>query len=191
MDEIKVEGSITESRVVKEGGQVVHHESEQGGDGILATHQCCGNLFKTGFSAGRTIELRQFEFCRVKLKLVVRVPKDVGRDDTEKAVDNFTLEMLAREEAAVSGRQYEVNITDETKEILSKCICRCVELQYGLTLKSATKKFESHQVDIIRELPVSDNVDLIESFESLSTSMADRLNSHHERIKGIGSDTGM
>jgi len=107
------------------------------------------------------------------------------------ALEIFVIEMVKREEANVAGQEYTVEIPSVVKDTISRCVCRCITVAYGLTLKSGVKEYESHQVDLIEELPVSDKADLIETWEALSEDMAAYLDKQHKRIKGIDSDTGL
>jgi len=192
MNEMKVEGNKTVSETVKDRGTPISHTSEHSSSDKSGVHGICGgNKTQIGFEAGRTIELKQYEFCRIRLGLRLRLPDSVNKETAKEAARQFVDEMLKREESAVQGGDYATQITDETKAVLSNCVCRCIKVLYGLTLKSGSNKFESHQVDIIEELPVSDGADLVAEFESLSSEMAEDLDKEHNRIKGKDKDTGL
>ncbi len=177
------EGNRTISRVVKERGRVVGHSSEHGGSGKMATHVVGEGLVKTGFKGGRTIELRRFESCRIKLGAWAWVPEGLDKKDVKVAAKSFILEMLKREEASVGDGNYEVDIPSEAISILNKCRGRYISVIYGLTLKSG-KEFETQQVDVFEDLPVSDGADLIVAFDNLSDEMAAELDEENKRIKG-------
>lgn len=187
----KVEGNKTESEVIKERGAVKSHQSQHDVSGKAGEHEFCGNLPQLGFKSGRTIELKRFEFCRVGLSIRVRIPKGQQHEAVREALETFVTEMVKREEAHVAGSDYNVDISDEVKDTISRCVCRCITVNYGLTLKSGIKEFESHQVDLMEELPVSDKADLTETWEALSEEMASYLDTQHKRIKGLDSDTGL
>lgn len=186
-----VEGNKSKSELVKEKGQAIGHASSHDASGKTAEHGFCGNLRELGFKAGRTIELRRFEFCRVGLSVRSRVKQGDDVQSVREALEVFVTELLKREEAAVSNGSYTVQIPDSALETLAGCVCRCIQVSYGLTLKSGTKEYESHQVDLVEELPVSDGADLFSEFEKLSDEMAEYLDRQHKRIKGLDSDTGI
>jgi hypothetical protein len=183
MKKMKVEGNITESRQVKERGRVKGYESSHEGSGNFADQEVCNGMRMIGFEAGRTIELRRFEFCRIRLWIKVYLPDGIEKDDVQDAEENFINSMLSREEAAVVENDYDGIVSDDSIGILSKCVCRSIGVLYGLTLKSGKNEFESDVVDIIEERPISDEDDLLDAFEQLSDEMAAKLDYHHNRIK--------
>lgn len=185
----KVEGNRTISKVEKFKGEAIGHQATYEGSGKVAEHTVA-RLPRVGFEAGRTIELRRFEFCRMKLGLHVSVPESISMIAAEDAICAFVLGMLKREEQAVVGRPSPVELSENARGVLAQCSCRTIYLLYGLTLQAA-KQFESHQVDVIEELPISDSEDLIVEWEKLSDEMAAKLHEQHERIKTIGIDTGI
>jgi hypothetical protein len=188
-----VEGNKSGSVVVKQGGDVVAHRSRHDGNGQYAMHVVNGNLPEKGFVAGRTIELARYEFCRLKLGLRVKIPAGIDHDDVWSALEAFVLEMVRKEEAAVSKAEYVQKLMPEGAEhsVLSRCTERVMDVSYGLTLKSTTNQYESHQVDILQGYPISDGADLFEEYGRLSDEMAEIIARHHDRIKGLGQETGL
>jgi hypothetical protein len=187
----RVEGNKTESQTKKEKGNVTGHEASHCGSGVIAEHCSGEGLQEIGFKAGRTIELRRFEFCRISLGIRVRVPRDMEPDLMRDALEDVVLQLVAREEGAVAGTEYTGKASDVSLEAISKGVCRNISVGYGLTLKSGSREYESYQVDLIEHRPVSDSADLLAEFEVLSEEMAAYLDKQHKRIKGIGSDTGI
>ncbi len=185
----KVEGNVTESRVVNDRGQPVEHETTQGGSGKFAMHSDGSEMERVGFQSGRTIELRRFEFARVKLGISVSY-QGVQRDSVLAACENFILEMVKREEAAVGKSKYVPDVPADVIGLLDNCVRRTISLSYGLTLKAA-KDYESHQVDVIEELPISDGASIVEAFEALSEELAEKTNEQYLRIRSIGKSVGL
>lgn len=186
---IGIEGNKTESRVVKKSGTVKGTESYHVGNGKFGYHSFV-NLPREGFSSGRTIELRRFEFCRIKLGISLSVPNDIDSDIAYSICKKFILEMIKREEYAIKKEEYTIELDGDDIDVLSRCLCRTININYGLTLK-ANKDFESHQVDVIEEIPVSDGDDIFVEFEKLSDEMAKKLDEEHSRIKEINSNNGL
>lgn len=181
---MRTEGNMTETREVKMRGTPVGYESSHDGSRKFADYTDYPvDLKMVGFEAGRTIELRRFEFCRIKLRLRLRMIEGLPKGEVEAAAERFIISMLEREEKSVSGQRMDVHIPDHDSELLMQCVHRSVGVQYGLTLKSGTKEYESHSVDVIEEMPVSDGADLVAAFEVLSDEMAEKLDRHHKRIK--------
>ena len=149
----EVEGNVSQSKLVKEKGQPKGNSSSHGGSGKIGQHCDSDGLNSYSFESGRTIELRRFEFCRIKIGLSVQF--EFGdRSVVRSAVKSFVLEMLKREEAGIEDNKYMPVIEDDTLDLLSSCVNRRLFVGYGLTLK-ASKEFESHQVDTMEEVPVS------------------------------------
>ena len=114
-----IEGNKTESSTVKEYGKVVGHSATHSGNGKVGF---CDFVYlpRTGFESGRTIELKRFEFCRIKLGLDVSVPDGINKNDAYSACKNFILEMVRREEVAVGGGNYNTSTYyDITSEFLN------------------------------------------------------------------------
>ena len=180
---MKIEGNMTESRQVKERGQAKGYESIHSGSGKFAEREVPYGKGMIGFEAGRTIELRKFEFCRIRLWIKAYLQDGMDKEVVQKAEEEFIHEMLAREEAAVVGGKKDGDVSGESLDVLSRCICRSIGVLYGLTLKSGKNEFESNVVDVIEERPISDGDNLLDSFEQLSDEMAAKLDYHHNRIK--------
>lgn len=187
----EVEGNKFRSRVMKKSGITTGYESGHEGVGETAFHDMAYGLPEVGFDAGRTIALRQFEFCRIKLGLRLRYNDELDRSDVRTAAKQFVLEMLRREELAVTSpnEKCELNIDSKHVDILNSCVSRSIRVSYGLTLKTA-KQYESEQVDNGEELPVDDGADIVESFEALSNMLASEISIEHDRIKSV-SKTGI
>lgn len=190
MNKMRVEGNRTESETVKERGRSIGHSSSHEGSGKVSDFETPGDLLialsgmrMIGFEAGRTIELRRFEFCRIRLRVRMFFPSDVPCDKIEEAQEKFILEMLDREEKSVLGKDASADVSDECRDILSMGKYRSIGVSYGLTLKSRKNEYESHVVDVMEEMMVSDGEDILEAFDRLADEMAERLNSHHGRIK--------
>ena len=181
---MKIEGNRTESRQIKERGQAKGYESTHSGSGKFAEREVPYGKGMIGFEAGRTIELRRFEFCRIRLWIKAYLQDGMDKEVVQKAEEEFILEMLAREEAAVVDGKHDGVVSDEALDVLSRCVCRSVGVLYGLTLKMSDNDRESEQVDVIEEMPISDVADLLEAFEGLSDEMAAKLSEHYKRIKG-------
>jgi hypothetical protein len=181
-----VEGNCCKSEVKKKKGNVIGCSSEHGGSGKQAEHCACGGMRMVGFESARTIELKRFEFCRVRLWIKTYFTDGLDKDTAQVAIEEFILEMLKREEASVSPRStevYEPMISDDARDTLSRCVCRRIGVLYGLTLKNGKNEFESDGVDVIEELPISDGADIVAEFNKLSDEMAEKLNGHYTRIK--------
>lgn len=183
---MKVEGSKTESETISERGRPISHSASHDGSGKAAEMAVPFGMRMVGFEAGRTIELKRFEFCRIRLWARVYFPEGVPKERAEEAIERFVQEMLRREEESVSGRKVDVHIPDADLGVLQECVHRTIGVLYGLTLKSGKNEFESNVVDVIEELPVSDGEDLIAAFDRLSDEMAEKLDKHHKRIKETG-----
>jgi len=183
-----VEGKRSESITVKDGGSPVSDSFDQGA-GAQAQHGNAEGLIRVGFESGRTIGLRAYEFARVRIGLRVAVPDGVPVDSAKLEMEDFIRELVEREEAGVSG----VDRTEREIDLplLGQCIGRVFVLSYGLTLKSTVNKFESHQVDLMTELPITDGpeYDLWRVFELTSDDLVADLERHKERIKNP--DTGL
>lgn len=181
-----VEGNKAKSEVTKEKGKVVDYDSSYGGSGKEG--ECDLGLLSpmVAFEAGRTIELKRFEFCRIKLGLRVRYEHE--KDEVKGAIREFILKMVEREEAGVEGKEYKGSVSEKSASVISGCKNRYIYVAYGLTLKAA-KEYESHQVDIIEEIPVSDDADIFAAFEELSDQIAAELDEERTRIKS--KETGL
>lgn len=184
-----VEGNKTESRVIKFKGQPVGHDCTYEGTDRYALHDYLF-LPRRGFRSARTIELRQFEFCRITIGLDVSVPEGVDRDTVYEACAEFVHEHLKSEETAVGDGNYTPNISSDSLALLDQCKARMITLHYGLTLK-AKKQFESEQVDVLNWEPVSDGEDLSAFLSVLSDEAGKKLDEQHNRIKSDGESTGL
>jgi hypothetical protein len=182
-EKMRVEGKETVSESTKERGRVTGHSSSHDGSGEFADWSVPIGMKMIGFEAGRTIELRRFEFCRIRIWIRMYVPFDFPEDRIDQAEERFVLEMLGRESESLVGNNVDIHIPDNDIEVLSLGKCRSVGIIYGLTLKSQRNEFESNVVDVIKERPVSDGADIRLEFEHLSEEMARKLDKHHARIK--------
>ena len=108
----------------------------------------------------------------------------------KRAVKDFILEMLKREEYGLEEKEYKPQFEANTISILNACMDRNIFISYGLTLKGA-KEYESHQVDTMEEIPISDNDNIVEIFEVISDDMASDIADQFSRIKSLESDKGI
>jgi len=188
---VVIQGNKCFSETVKNKGMVCGHESNHEGADCFCSQSSCAGLREIGFQAGRTIELKRFEFARIKIGINVGSTDVNDRETVKSIVSNFVLELLKREELALAKQKYEVDITQEHLNILNACCCRKIMLTYGLTLKSGTNEYESHSFDVIEEIPLYDGQDIMEAFEELSDYLAMQLKYHHDRIKFPDADMGV
>lgn len=185
---IKNEGNLCESISKKEYGVVTSDESVHCGTNKYGMHEKNCNLRDIGFKAGRTIELAPFEFCRIDISLSMSIIEGIDRLCAYDALDEWVNEFLKLEEHGVKGSKYEPLVSDESYDIINKCICRRIYIGYGLTLKDPNNKMESHRIDILEEVPVSDGDSISDSFRVLSDELAKQLSNHHDRIKNAKKD---
>ena len=181
-----VEGNRFSSDTTKVKGSICAHSSETSGTFEFVEHNHCSKMRDIGFQAGRTIELKRFEFARVKLGLVVGMC-DFDRDDVQEAIENFILDRLRKEEKAIGKTDYLSEVSDLSVSMLDNCKCRRILVSYGLTLKSGRNEYESHTVDVSEELPIKDGESVIAAFDSLSDYLTVQLKRHHNRIKEVES----
>lgn len=190
MEEMKI-GNKSENRTVKQKGVVCESCFTQDSTDKKGMHHGCRGLADVGFSSGRTIELKRFEFCRIKVGMNCSVPNDVGKGDIMEALEEFVLGFVKKEEAALVGNSEPWSPRVEIVDLLNECPCRKIMIAYGLTLKSGKNEYESEQVDISEDIPLSDGVDIKESFLKLSDEIAGYIHTHHQRIKGVDSNNGL
>jgi len=181
----EVEGNKFYSKVMKKSGAVVGRESSHEGSVETAFQDFKYGLPEVAFDSGRTIALKQFEFCRVKLGIRLRYDGELDRSSVRTAAKTFIREMLKREELAVTnpGEKYVPDVDQDIIDILNSCVGRSIRVSYGLTLQTA-KKYESEQADTGEELPIDDGADIFLSFEALSDMLAEEIADEHRRIKG-------
>jgi len=186
----EVQGNSYESRALKFNGEIKKYSSKTAGSNKTGIHIDDNSLYFYGFESGRTIELKRFEFCRIKIYLKVGYFNIDDVDPVKNSVNDFVSEILKREEFGINNKEYSPVFRYNTVDILNKCLNRRIFVSYGLTLKG-TKQFESHQVDIMEEIPISNGVDIVVEFESLSDRIASGISKEHSRIKSIGIDNGL
>lgn len=186
----EVEGNICKEKLLKLKGEPVSHSSSHYGSGKIGVHSDRTDLFSYGFKSGRTIVLRRFEFCRIKLHLNVKFDNEDDMSIVRRAVKNFILEMLKREEFGIEEKDYKPQFEANTIGILNACMDRSIFISYGLTLKGV-KEFESHQVDTMEEIPISNGDDIVSVFEIISDDMAADIAEQHSRIKSEVNEKGI
>jgi hypothetical protein len=186
----EIEGNICKEKLLRYKGEAVGHSDSHNGSGKTGIHSGREDLFSHGFRSGRTIVLRRFEFCRIKLSLNVKFENEYDRPIVKRAVKNFILEILKREEFGIEEKEYKPQFEANTIGILNACLDRSIFVSYGLTLKGA-KEFESHQVDTMEEIPVSNGDDIVEIFEIISDDIAADISEEHARIKSEVNEKGI
>lgn len=186
-----VQGNKVFSETVKNKGTVCSHVSNHEGSDRFCEQSSCMGLREIGFQAGRTIELKRFEFARIKIGISVGSTDVHGREAVKSIVSNFVLELLKREELALAKQKYEVDITQEHLNVLNECYCRKIMLTYGLTLKSGTNEYESHSFDVIEDIPLYDGQNIMEAFDELSDYLGVQLKCHYDRIKFPDANMGV
>ena len=186
----EIEGNICKEKLLKYKGEAIGHSGSHNGSGKTGIHSGREDLFDCGFRSGRTIVLRRFEFYRIKLSLNVKFDNEYDRPIVKRAVKNFILEMLKREEFGIEEKEYNPQFEANTIGILNACLDRRIFVSYGLTLKGV-KEFESHQVDTMEEIPVSNGDDIVEIFEIISDNIAADISEEHARIKSEVNEKGI
>jgi hypothetical protein len=187
---IENEGNVCKSKLVRYKGEPKGYSGSHNGSGKIGVHSNRTDLFSYGFSAGRTIMLRRYEFGRIKFSVKVKFDNSDDYSIVKRAVKDFILEMLKREEYGLEEKVYKPEFEANTIGILNACMDRNIFISYGLTLKGA-KEHESHQVDTMEEIPISDNDNIVEIFEVISDDMASDIADQFSRIKSLKSDKGI
>lgn len=166
-------------------GEVVDMSHDHEGTGEIAIQEQVVGLPYVEVTRGRTVELAPYEFARFDIGMRVYVPSGID-GDVYGAVDEYVSQMVAFEIAGLSGKSADVSVSNESEELVAKCIGRSVTLSYGLTLKT-DKKFESVRIDVGRSMYVSDGDSIVDAFHHVGDEVGRIIDDEQKKIRGNGS----
>lgn len=182
-----IEGKSTSTHVHKKDGNETRELGEFTGDQHFAVQGDVVGAELVSVSSGRTIELAPYEFARVDIGLNAHFKNKALADEAREACKEIVAEMLAREEAMISGAN-RANKPVEWK--FDDGFARSIYVGYGLTLKGQ-KRFESHRIDQGRLWQVDDDADFIVEIEKVGEWVVEGVKGKADEIRGVDDSTGL